>query len=353
MQDPKVSILCTTYNQESYIEQALEGFINQKTNFEFEILIHDDASTDKTATIIKNYTNKYPDRIKPIYRVDNLYSQGIRNMIIRYLLPKAKGKYIALCEGDDYWTDYDKLQKQVDFLESNPDYSLCFHSVKVVFDNKEKEDAIYPDEKNNKFTIKELLKGNFIQTNSVMYKSQNYKNMPTDIMPGDWYLHLYHAQFGKIGFIDKTMAVYRRHSGGIWWDSYHNREKFWDEHGIGHLELYHQLLKLYGDRKEYKEIIYTHIGNLFTEFGRRKEKTVFKEILTKHIKDTAGVLVETFEETHLKEKNLLQKNRDIAILQKRIKSLEEELDIIRSSHIVKVLNKARVVKNKVKKDKGQ
>ena len=125
---PLVSIFCITYNHSSYIRQCLDGFLIQKTNFPFEVLIHDDASTDDTAGIIKEYEAKYPDIIKPIYQVENQYSKGLDINIV-YNLPRARGKYIAMCEGDDYWTDPLKLQKQVDFLESHTDYSMCFHSV--------------------------------------------------------------------------------------------------------------------------------------------------------------------------------------------------------------------------------
>lgn len=127
---PLVSICCITYNHESYIRETIEGFLMQKTKFPIEVLIHDDESTDKAADIIREYENKYPDIIKPIYQFDNKYSKGI-SVSVTYNFPRARGKYIAMCEGDDYWTDPSKLQKQVDFMEVNPDCSLCFHASKV------------------------------------------------------------------------------------------------------------------------------------------------------------------------------------------------------------------------------
>ena len=126
MKSPVVSIVCITYNHESFIRDCLEGFIMQKTNFAFEVLIHDDASTDKTADIIRLYEVKFPEIIKPIYQIDNQYSKGI-NPGTEFLFPLARGKYIAVCEGDDYWIDPYKLQKQVDFLEENPEYTVCSH----------------------------------------------------------------------------------------------------------------------------------------------------------------------------------------------------------------------------------
>lgn len=115
---PLVSICCTTYNHGKFIQDAIEGFLMQKTNFPIEIIIHDDASTDNTATIVKQYAEKHPGLIITILQTINQYSQGIKPWP-NFVFPKARGKYIALCEGDDYWTDPLKLQKQVDFLEGN------------------------------------------------------------------------------------------------------------------------------------------------------------------------------------------------------------------------------------------
>ena len=121
----KLSIVCHTYNQEKYISETLEGFLNQKTNFSFEIIIHDDASTDSTPQIINEYQEKYPELIKTILQKDNKYSKNI-NIWTKYTFPKCQGKYIAICEGDDYWTDEKKLQKQVDFLENNAEYVVTW-----------------------------------------------------------------------------------------------------------------------------------------------------------------------------------------------------------------------------------
>lgn len=128
---PLVSIQCITYNHEKYIKDAIEGFLIQKTNFPVEILIHDDASTDKTAEIIREYELKYPNLFKPIYQVENQYSKK-KGLVTSIQNKRSKGKYIAKCEGDDYWTDPLKLQKQVDFLESHPDYTLSCHNYKIL-----------------------------------------------------------------------------------------------------------------------------------------------------------------------------------------------------------------------------
>lgn len=139
---PLVSICCVTYNHASYIRECLDGFMMQKTNFTFEVLIHDDASTDGTADIIKEYEIKYPGIIKPIYQIENQYSKGI-SPSVTFNFPRAKGKYIAMCEGDDYWTDPLKLQKQVDFLESHPDYVMCF----TLYEQYDQEKGILSNDK--------------------------------------------------------------------------------------------------------------------------------------------------------------------------------------------------------------
>lgn len=136
LKEPLVSICCLTYNHAPYIRDTIEGFLIQKTNFPFEIIIHDDASTDGTDEIIREYEAKYPDIIKPIYETENQHSKEL-GKVTKITYSAACGKYIALCEGDDYWTDPYKLQKQVDFLEENEEYAVCFHRYKIV-DNETK-----------------------------------------------------------------------------------------------------------------------------------------------------------------------------------------------------------------------
>ena len=122
-----VSSCCLTYNHADYLRDTLEGFLMQKVDFPVEILINDDASTDRTAEIVREYEAKYPELIHAFYQPVNLYSQG-KDLCLEVLYPQARGKYIALCEGDDYWTEPTKLQRQVDFLETHPEYSACVHN---------------------------------------------------------------------------------------------------------------------------------------------------------------------------------------------------------------------------------
>ena len=252
----KVSICCLTYNHKKFIRQCLDGFVMQKTNFKFEVFVHDDASTDGTPDIIKEYQQKYPDIIKPIFQTENQFSKG--NPISRkFIYPLFKGKYVALCEGDDYWIDEYKLQKQVDFLESNPDYSICFHPVKFVYEDKPNKSNIYPSKRflSQNLTFEKLLQDNFIQTNSVVYRWRFYNDdiedvFPIGIRPGDWYLHLCHAKIGKIGVIKDVMSVYRRHSGGVWTDSDVTNRNLHRRHGQKEIKMYNSVYEILADKSE-------------------------------------------------------------------------------------------------------
>lgn len=133
MNKPLVSICSITYNHAPYIRECLDGLLRQRTSFSFEIIINDDCSTDGTTEIIKEYERKYPDIIHPIFHKDNQYQKGERGIFQRFVFPKAQGQYIALCEGDDYWTDSLKLQKQVDFLEQNPEYGMIYSKAKFFY----------------------------------------------------------------------------------------------------------------------------------------------------------------------------------------------------------------------------
>jgi len=216
MTRPLVSICCLTYNHASFIRQCLDGFIMQKTNFSIEVIIHDDASTDGTADIIREYEQKHPNLFKPIYQKENQYSKGVD--ITPPIFSKLQGKYIAWCEGDDYWTDPYKLQKQVDFLEANEDFSICFHEVKILKGNELVDD--YITRKVQDVTdIYELAKGNFMHTPSVVYRKneQVFKDFAElgKLPVGDYPLHMLNTQYGKIKKLPDVMAVYRV-GVGIW-----------------------------------------------------------------------------------------------------------------------------------------
>ncbi|MBQ2901198.1 MAG: glycosyltransferase [Agathobacter sp.] len=213
-QEVKVSVLCTAYNHEEYIEEAVKSFLMQKTTFKFEILIHDDASTDRTAEIIKNYEKEYPDIIKGIYQVENQYSQGIDNFT-EYLIPNAKGTYIAVCEGDDYWTDCNKLQKQYDLLERNPSVNICAHNAIVV---NAKTGAVFE----KKYVVRDLMKiasveevilgdGGFVATNSLFFRKSIYNEEPEfcKMMRYDYTLQINGSLHGGMLCLPDFMAAYR------------------------------------------------------------------------------------------------------------------------------------------------
>lgn len=218
-----VSIICNAYNHELYIRQCLEGFVMQKTNFAFEVLIHDDASTDKTADIIREYEAKYPEIIKPIYQTENQYSKKT-GIMKTFQYPRVKGKYIALCEGDDYWIDPLKLQKQVDFLEANPEYSMCFHRSNIL-NELEMNPVINPKVIEDKdYSANELFENWIVPTASIVYRSSIYTPMdkyinPERMLNGDIILVLNCASRGKIRGFSDVMSVYRMHSGGVTYDT--------------------------------------------------------------------------------------------------------------------------------------
>lgn len=218
---PLVSIICTTYNHEAYIRQCLDGFINQITTFKIEVLIHDDASTDKTADIIREYEQKYPDIIKPIYQTENQYSKGIK-IGFTYLYPKAQGKYIAECEGDDYWTDSKKLQTQVDFMEKHNNYTMCCHNAMIHYCSSNEKDRIFADIKTGEYGRKEFFKKWITPTSSFLYlKKILYTELFQKVMSAphiicqDFGLVITASYYGKIYIFENIMSVYRIHKNGI------------------------------------------------------------------------------------------------------------------------------------------
>jgi len=219
----KVSVICLTYNHEKHIARALDGFVNQKTDFAFEVLVHDDCSTDGTADIVRAYAERYPDIIRPILQTDNKYSKGIwidRDIVA----PLAKGIYIAFCEGDDYWCDPNKLQKQYDFLTAHPEYSACVH--KTVFHNLSMgEDVLVPDiSEDRDFSLEEitLTGGNIFGTNSVMMRTEISRDMPDCFRAAgfsDFQLFFYAAAQGKVHCLNEAMSVYNVGVSGSWTQS--------------------------------------------------------------------------------------------------------------------------------------
>lgn len=212
---PIVSICCVTYNHEKYISEAINGFLLQKTNFPFEIVLGEDCSTDATLKIVQKYKDMYPNLIKIITYEKNMgAAENFKNVY-----ESLKSKYIAFCEGDDYWTDIHKLQKQVDFLENNSDFMICCHRSENIEQSSQVIISSYPNIKQEKdMTINDLFNANIANTCTFVYRNANIKipDFFKELKLGDWPLHMLHAEYGKIKYFPQSMSVYRVHSGGSW-----------------------------------------------------------------------------------------------------------------------------------------
>ena len=215
MPRPRVSVLMITYNHERFIQQAIEGVIMQKPDFDIELVVGEDKSTDKTRAVVERLTAQYPSVMRPIYHEKNV---GVaRNHMT--CLQACRGEYIAYCEGDDYWTDPDKLQKQVSFLDTNPDYVMCFHRERVWHElTHEMKDTIPWHDLRDTYELEDVLCECFIPTGSVCYRRQALKAIPAwalEVESGDMCIYALLAMHGKIKFFPDVMAVYRVHPGGI------------------------------------------------------------------------------------------------------------------------------------------
>lgn len=216
-----VTIRCITYNHEPYIRQCLEGFVMQKTNFRFEAIVHDDASTDGTAAIIREYAEKYPNIIKPIFEAENQHSKR-DGSLTRIMDAYMNGKYIAMCEGDDYWIDPLKLQKQVDFLEANPEYVMCFHAAVETWEDNSKLDELFSNIENRDYSGIEIFKRWIVPTASTVYRSWACKDPfllhvreNKRIIFGDTLLFCSLSRLGRIRGMDDVMSVYRRNQNSM------------------------------------------------------------------------------------------------------------------------------------------
>jgi glycosyltransferase involved in cell wall biosynthesis len=224
---PLVSVITITYNHASYISECIEGILMQKTTFPFELVIGEDCSTDGTRALVLDYSQKYPEIIRLITSETNV---GVFGNSKRSTLA-GRGKYTAWCEGDDYWTDPYKLQKQVDFLEKHPDYSMCCHASKVITEKQENEGEIVRiADTDTTITLDDLLaplSKNFIRTESIVYRREPIRVVPEwyqRMVVGDYPLFLLLAYHGNIRYINQVMSVYRKHPGGIWTSNIGNAE---------------------------------------------------------------------------------------------------------------------------------
>lgn len=219
---PIVSIQCLAYNHEKYIRDCLDGIVSQKTNFRYEAIVHDDASTDGTQSVIMEYASKYPDVIKPIIEKENLYSNNIGKL--RHIMQaNLNGKYIAFCECDDYWTDSFKLQKQVDFLESHPDYSMCFHSAQIKYEIESMSWLDCENVKDRDYSATEIFVHWTVPTASILCRRDAFAlfhNLKGGerILNGDIALILCCMSKGKVRGFSEKMSVYRVQGKGVTYD---------------------------------------------------------------------------------------------------------------------------------------
>lgn len=231
---PLVSIICLAYNHEKYIAEALKGFLMQKTIFPFEVLVHDDASTDSTAYIIRDYEKKYPEIIKPIYQKENQYSQGV-NITLDLMIPKAKGKYLAFCEGDDFWTDPRKLQMQFHAMEEHPEVDLCAHDIKAISARSGKlvEPAVKHRKELTIFSTEEVIvgEGGFFGTNTLFFRKEVFNHLPNFYLnlPYDYTMQILGALRGGVLYLPECMSVYRFAVPESWTSNARNNAEFQNE----------------------------------------------------------------------------------------------------------------------------
>ncbi len=211
----KVTVISLVYNHEKYIRSALDGFVNQKTNFDYEVLVHDDASTDNSASIIREYAEKHPHIIKPILQSENQFSKGV-DIYNTFLIPRVTGDYIAACEGDDCWIDAYKLQKQVDFLDAHPDYIACVHNSVMEDTLTGKRTLMYSHEKDEDIDFLSVAKGgcSCYQTASLMCRKVFFaQDLPEFLRKnrefGDYQLSMALTLAGRVRFLNEAMSVYR------------------------------------------------------------------------------------------------------------------------------------------------
>ncbi|WP_321334247.1 glycosyltransferase [uncultured Bacteroides sp.] len=211
---PKVSVLMLTYNQERYIEKAIRSVMRQETDFPFELIIGNDASNDETGAICRAWQDNYLDRIVLLNNEQNVGFQ--QNFIQSYA--HCRGTYVAICEGDDFWTNRHKLQRQVDFLDAHPDYSTCFHRVINYFQDKGTKSLSNGGQKEDT-TILDLARSNYISNVSALFRRGLFGELPewfSRVSTYDYAIHLLNAQYGKIHYMKTPMAVYRQHRSAIW-----------------------------------------------------------------------------------------------------------------------------------------
>jgi len=216
---PKVSVSLLTYNHGPFIAQALNSILLQQVNFEYEIVIGEDCSQDNTREIVLSYQKNNPDKIRIFLSKKPLNDGKSGRLNFVRNLKACRGEYVALLDGDDYWSSPFKLQKQVDFLDDHPRYAICFHDAIRMYENGSQRPWLYPGGKKEVYSLADLAAGNFIPTCSTMFRNRLFSEFPGwyyEVSMGDWPLHIINAHYGDVGYIDEVMGVYRVHSRSRW-----------------------------------------------------------------------------------------------------------------------------------------
>lgn len=295
---PMVSVICATYNHQEYIEDALKGFINQITDFPFEVIVHDDASTDKTPEIMKKYEIDYPHIFRMIYQQQNQHSQGKRIME-DIMLPLAKGKYFAFCEGDDYWIDPRKLQKQYDHMEADPDCTLCIHNAyNIRGTNKDRYTGkVTVSKRSGIISTEEVIRGGggFCATNSIFAPIKLARALPAyfDFLSMDLVWQMYLASCGTTYCFSDYMSVYRHGVHGSWTDRMRKNNNKKDEH-VGKVAELRRLFDIETSYRYHDAIIYRTTLNRINMLVRNDEYEKTSEtdyaVIKKHLSARQRIL---------------------------------------------------------------
>lgn len=272
-----VSVCCAVYNQVNFIRDTLDGFVMQKTNFRFEVLVNDDCSTDGTTDIIREYENKFPELIKPVYHNENQYSKGIS---VNYVnnFSRVKGKYIALCEGDDYWIASDKLQLQADYLESNLDCAITYTDYKSYDQTEEKfYDNLYDRDNflHPSFRL-HLIHTMYLAPCTWMFRTEALPQIPDGCVDGTYCMMLEFLAKHKVAYLDKVTAVYRvQHESACHSDALDKRYNFLQ----GVIKLQDYYMQKFDSKPELVKEVHYHMYNRTYKLAQAQGDFAFIKVM--------------------------------------------------------------------------
>ena len=266
-QMPKLRVVLVTYNHEKFITQALDSVLSQETNFDYDTVVLEDCSTDSTRTILKEYQEKHPKNLHLVLAEQN---QNSNESWLR-AFQEAPSEYVATLDGDDFWTSPHKLQKQVDFLESHPECSMCFHNVRVFYEDKSHESYDFTSPEQKEISgLREILLGNCINGSSPVFRTSVFENLPDWLLTlkwADWGAYVWAAHHGNLGYIKEIIGAYRIH-----WKGFYSGMSWIDQLG-GTIQFY-QTMKKHLDpkyRKPIKAMLSKQYYELAMEYENQKD----------------------------------------------------------------------------------